>query len=277
MPHRDVIFTSEENLVGQKLWWGMHLLKPGYLKWSDDKIKAYRLYDNSLKFLDEAREAQAWYFAFRNVQTIKKNGQKYYLKYVCFDNLSKGDQKLWRLWEQQYPPTPINPEPDRKCIFRNDYLTFKKVQLVKRYHELMAKPPERNFENDQKIMDTRWHFKNRLRTFLKSDEEGRKLKLLGIIRPEPVDPRDVFKDFGFNPDEQHSLDIIYDYLPKYPEDAKELKAELERKLGKTIELNPWSGFSKKDRLDLQLCLVRTKKGIPSLSLPGVFFREYGYL
>lgn len=133
---------SEKNDRGQQLWWGLHLIPGYYLGWADWKIRVYQVYDNQLKFLNEARDQQDWYFVFREVLEIQVGEKTAYFKYVLFKQLSKKDQEKFRIWEWRYGITKIDPEPGEKCIHRDDFLNFKKEQLIIRYHELMSEPPE---------------------------------------------------------------------------------------------------------------------------------------
>lgn len=146
---------SEKNGWGQSFWWGLHLIPPAYLRWDDWKIRVYEPYDNQLKFLNEARDWQSWYFAFRGVLEIPEGDRTAYLKYILFRLLNKENQEKFKIWEWRYGITKIDPEPGEKCIYRDDFLNFVKEQMVIRYHELMSEPPERDYEDDQRIIDAR--------------------------------------------------------------------------------------------------------------------------
>lgn len=162
------------------LWWGLHLLPSRYLMLGDHRLEDMSHYDNQVKFLWEARDAMAWYFVNRVVVAQPEFTPCRYFKYVPFDCFDDEDQGLWPDWERRYPPEKIDPAPGRLCVFRDDVLNFKKEMLMKRYYELLTEPVDRDYTEDQRIIQNRGNLKEQLRSFLYK-QSG--IEKLGVISP----------------------------------------------------------------------------------------------
>jgi hypothetical protein len=249
-------FGSEKNDWGQNLWWGLHLISPVYLRWDDWKIRAYQVYDNQLKFLNEARDQQDWYFVFRAVVEIPEGGKTAYFKYVPFKLLNKDDQEKFRIWEWRHGIKKINPEPGEKekCIHRDDFLNFKKEQLIVRYHELMSEPPERDYEADQKIIDARNLLQVQLRDLFKDNQYG--LRLIGTVSPFAEYQGETYGNLKFDPSKEDSLKMVVDFLDGEPGDLDRLQRLIGSEVGKPVSLIPWADFKNKALLDMQLTILR---------------------
>lgn len=246
-------FGSEKNDWGQNLWWGLHLISPAYLRWDDWKIRVYEPYDNELKFLNEARDWQSWYFAFRGVLEGDRTA---YLKYVLFRLLNKENQEKFKIWEWRYGITKIDPEPGEKCIYRDDFLNFIKEQMVIRYHEIMSEPPERDFEADQVVLDARGQIKRVIQGLFKDNLY--KLRVLGMVLPEVEDRQEFYHYLAFNPNREESFKMVFDFLPGEFNNAQDLHLHevIEKKMGKPVFLIPLCDFKDRETLDLQLIFLR---------------------
>lgn len=244
---------SEKNDWGQRLWWGLHLVPPEYLRWDDWKVQAYEVYDNQLKFMKEARKWQEWYFSFRSVIKVKDGEKEWYFKYVLFDLLPESEKESFNRWEMRHGAIKINPEPEKKCIYRDDFLNWIKEKMIVRYHELMAAPPKRDYKKDQAIIDAKGDLLRRFSEIFKLDQN---LRVLGAVLPEKLDMDDPHGYFSFNPAEQASLHLVYDYLPDIQADASDLQKLLNRKIGKQVHLTPLLEFKDRDLLDWTLTYFR---------------------
>ncbi|MGM0532092.1 MAG: hypothetical protein ACQER7_12160 [Bacteroidota bacterium] len=222
-------FGSELNKCGQRLWWGLHLADPEKLELKDSQVIRFAKFDNEIKFIEEARSEMYIYFSIRE---ITPDG----MKYVPYRRLHKKDIDPFRQWEHRHPIRKIDSEPGEKCIWRNDYLSFKKEQLIARYHELMIQEPEEDLEEYDRTTEARGKLRDKIQKFIDEQFVFYRIVKIGIM------PFDVFSFKTLKGFVEFQQDVR-------PGDIRNIEARFKKELNIDLSLAVHSPIKEKTNME----------------------------